>query len=83
MRVDGRTVGRLGSGDRLVLAMPPGRHRLEVRFLYISSGPVDVDLGDGERRELRAARAFGFGPFEVRYLTQRRSAIRVEPVTAA
>lgn len=62
--------------------MPPGRHRLEVRFLYITSGPLEIDLGDGERRELRAARAYGFGPFEVRYLAQRRSAIRVEPVPA-
>lgn len=77
--MDGRKVGTIESGGKLLLTMAPGRHRLQLRFAYITSRPLDVDVADGERKDLRVARAYGFGPWDVRYLTRRRSAIAVEP----
>ena len=78
MRVDGKKVGTIDSGGKLLLAMPPGSHRLQLRFAYITSRPLDIDLAEGERMDLRVARAYGFGPWDIRYLTRRRSAIAVE-----
>lgn len=77
--VDGRAVGTLGAGDELVVYVPPGSHVVAARFAWISSPPYEVTVGDDQRVSLTARRAFGFGPFDLRYFTQRRRAIAIEP----
>lgn len=79
MVVDGAKMGSLNAGDEVDLALPAGAHRLRVKFLYVSSPVVELAVTAGEVRAFQAERAFGFGPFDVRYFTQRRSAIRLEP----
>ena len=77
--VDGAKAGSLDAGDEIDLPVAAGTHRLQLKFLYISSPALDVAVTAGEVRAFRAERAFGFGPFDVRYFTQRRSAIRLDP----
>ena len=78
LSVDGRRVGTLNAGDELVIYAPPGEHELAARFAWIS-GRLTLRLGDGERLRVTAQRAFGYGPFEPRYFTRRREAIRLTP----
>lgn len=80
VRVDGRKVATLGSGEKVAVVVPEGRHGLQLRFVHISSEPLTIDTGDGGRRAFEARRAFGSGPFDVRYLTRRRSAIAVTEI---
>ena len=79
--VDDRKVGSLNAGDQLVVYMPSGSHTVRAKFAWISGGPVTIDVTDGAKLQMTAKRAFGFGPFDVRYFTQRRTAIdlNVEP----
>jgi hypothetical protein len=50
----------------------------QAEFLYISSEPRELELAEGEDVRLEAKRAFGSGPFDVRYFTRRRSAIALD-----
>jgi hypothetical protein len=75
--LDGRKVAAVASGDRVEMEVPPGHHQLQFRFFYISSAPIQVDLAGGQTQRFVAERAFGFGPFDIRYFTKRHSAIRV------
>jgi hypothetical protein len=75
--VDDTRVGTLNSGDQIVAYVPPGTHILRAKFAWISSGPIPVDVADGEHVHLTAKRRYGFGPFDVRYFTRRRTAIEV------
>ncbi|MHB2022165.1 MAG: hypothetical protein ACYCO3_02355 [Mycobacteriales bacterium] len=77
VRVDQRPVGALSSGDELVLYLPAGEHTVSASFAWISSGPVRVEVSAGARLAMYAKRRFGFGPFDVRYFTQRRTAIEL------
>jgi len=79
--VDERKVGALNAGDQLVVYMPTGTHTLTAKFAWISSGPVTIDVPDGAQLKVTAKRRYGFGPFDVRYFTHRRTAIdlAVEP----
>lgn len=55
-----------------------GPHGIRFKYLHISSELVAFYVGEGQTVEVVAKRAFGFGPFDVRYFTRRETAIAVE-----
>lgn len=73
--VDDRKVGTLNAGDQLVIFVPAGEHTISAKFAWIHSAPVTLDITDGAKLTMTAKRRFGFGPFDLRYLTQRQTAI--------
>ena len=77
MSVDDKKVGTLNSGDQIVVYVPAGSHVVRAKFAWIASGPISVDVAAGTELQLTAKRRFGFGPFDVRYFTQRKTAIEV------
>jgi hypothetical protein len=45
--VDGARVGRLGSGERVVLDLPPGVHNVQARLGGTGSPPLAVTINPG------------------------------------
>jgi hypothetical protein len=78
--VDGEEREELESGERVAVAVDPGRHAVQLKFAYISSEPLELELADEDEVRLEAKRAFGSGPFDIRYFTRRKSAIAVRVV---
>jgi hypothetical protein len=73
--VDDRKIGTLNAGDQLVVYVPAGPHTISAKYAWIRSAPVTIDVSDGAKLKMTAKRRFGFGPFDMRYFTQRRNAI--------
>lgn len=73
--VDERKIGTLNAGDQLVVYVPTGEHTVSAKYAWIASTPITIDITDGAKLHMTAKRRYGFGPFDVRYFTKRRTAI--------
>jgi len=51
--VDGKKMGKLRSGDEIVLQVTPGKHRVQGRIDWAGSPKVEVDLTAGQRAVMR------------------------------
>ena len=51
--VDGELKGTVRAGETLVLAIDPGRHKIQARLDWTGSAPMLIDVGPGATIEMR------------------------------
>lgn len=57
--VDGQKIGAIGNGKTEVFELPPGRHNVFIKVSWCKSKQIDLDVADGDVKELECGTPLG------------------------